>query len=278
MNILRTLLILLLALGVASKATGAAGMAFDPSGNLYLLGANPPTIFKFSPDGAVKKFAEASSTEEDWSGLAIDAQGNLFVATDATGRNGDIITRVLKFTPSGKRSVYIANAGVGQARTVAIDRGGNVFVSVMPLSKPPGPDVVYKFTSQGQRKSVFTKEMQGPTLIAFDDSGNVFVYEETARKVSKLSGDGKQLSSVTSGDVYDLACDAAGSLFVALPHIKQIEKVAPDGTKSTFATDVDPWFLTIDKDRNVFILGDGIEKISPDGKSRTKFAANPINN
>ena len=277
MSLNRWVVIVLLIHSVAWKAMAAGGMAFDPAGNLYLLGANPSTIFKFSSDGTVKKFAQASSPEEDWTGLAVDGQGNVFVATDATGRNGDVITRVLKFTSSGKKSVYIPKCGDGQARAVAIDRSGNLFVSVMSLSKPRGPDVIYKFAPQGQRKSVFTKEMKGPTLLAFDNAGNVFVYEEDERKVSKLAADGKKLTSVTSGDVYDLACDAAGNLFVALPHINQIEKIASDGTKTTFAADVDPWFLAIDKDGNVFTLDDGIQKISPDGK-RTKFAANPINN
>jgi hypothetical protein len=36
----------------------AGGFAVDPSGNLFFLGANPATIFKFSPDGAVTAFAK----------------------------------------------------------------------------------------------------------------------------------------------------------------------------------------------------------------------------
>jgi sugar lactone lactonase YvrE len=271
----RCALILLLTVSIASKAIAAAGLVFDPAGNLYLLGANPSSIFKFSPNGAVTKFAVASPGE-DWEGIAIDGQGNVFVATDATKHKGDVITRILRFTPAGKRSVYIANVGDGQPKTVAIDRDGNLFVAVVSVSKPRGPDMIYKLTSRGQRKSVFTREIEDPTFLAVDNAGDVYVYQETeGGKIYKLASNGSTISSIASRETYDLACDAAGNLFVALPHIKQIEKVAPDGTKTPFATDVDPWFLAIDKTGNIFALANGIEKFSPDGK-RTTFAANPI--
>ena len=263
-----------LIIGVHSNADGAAGMAFDPSGNLFLVGANPSRIFKFSPDGAVAKFAEAKTAEEDWRGIGIDSHGNVFVATDATDRSGDVITRILKFTPAGKRSVFVASVAKGQAKALAMDRDGNLFVGVVSVTKFRGPDGLYKITPDGQRKNVFTTAIEDPTFLAFDNANNIFVYDES-RKISKLAPNGKEIASMKTGDVYDLACDVAGNLFIALPHDNEIAKIAPDGTKSQFATDVDPWFLAIDKDGNIFALANGIEKFSPDGK-RTQFAANPI--
>lgn len=250
-------------------------MVFDPAGNLYLLGVNPSTIFKFSPDGAVTKFAVSGGFGDDWVGVTVDRQGNIFVATDSTDHAGNVITRIIKFTPTGKRSVYVANVGAGEPKTVGIDHDGNLLVAVFSVSKPRGQDAIYKITSGGQRKSVFTRAIEDPTFLASDSAGNLFVYDES-NQISKVAPNGTKTSATKSGDVYDLACDAADNLFVALPHDKKIEKVAPDGTQTTFATNVDPWFLAIDKTGNIFVLGDGIEKFSPDGK-RTKFAPNPIN-
>jgi hypothetical protein len=267
-------LILLLTVSIASKAIAAAGLAFDPAGNLYLLGANPSTIFKFSPNGAVTKFAVASPGE-DWEGIAIDGQGNVFVATDADHK-GDVITRILKFAPSGKRSIYMANVAAGQPKTLTIDRDGNVFVSVISFAKPRGPDAIYKVASGAKRKSIFTTLVKDPTRLTFDNAGNLYVYQESEGKISKLAPNGSEISSVTSRDTYDLACDQTGNLFVALPHSSEIEKIAPDGSKAPFATDVKPWFLAIDKTGNIFVLDNGIVKLSPDGK-RTAFASNPIN-
>lgn len=261
--------------GALLDASGAAGLAFDPAGNLFLLGANPSTIFKFSPDGAVTKFAMASPGE-DWVGIAIDARGNVFVATD-TENKGNVITRILKFAPNGKRTIYMANVADGQAKTLTIDRDGNLFVGVISVTKPRGQDTIYKVAPDARRKSVFTTEVEDPTFFAIDNTGNLYVYQETdGGKICKLARNGREISSVTSRETYDLACDQAGNLFVALPHSKEIGKIAPDGTKTTFATDAEPWFLAIDKGGNIFALDNGIVKFSPDGK-RTPFAANPIN-
>jgi sugar lactone lactonase YvrE len=267
-------LVVALMLSAVLKVRAAAGLAFDPSGNLFLLGANPSTIFKFSPDGAVAKFAMASPGE-DWVGLAIDARGNVFVATDTEDKVG-VITRILKFAPNGKRMIYMAKVAYGQPKTLTIDRDGNLFVGVISVTKPRGPDTIYKVAPDARQKGVFTAEVEDPTFFAIDNTGNLYVYQETdGGKICKLARNGRAISSMASPETYDLACDAAGNLFVALPHSKEIGKIAPDGTKTTFATDAEPWFLAIDKGGNIFGLANGIVKFSPDGK-RTVFAQNPI--
>jgi DNA-binding beta-propeller fold protein YncE len=167
-------LVVALMLSAVLKMSAAAGLAFDPAGNLFLLGANPSTIFKFSPDGAVTKFAMASPGE-DWLGIAIDARGNVFVATD-TEKKGNVITRILKFAPNGKRTIYMANVADGQAKTLTIDRDGNLFVGVISVTKPRGPDTIYKVAPDARQKSVFTTEVEDPTFFAIDNTGNLYVY------------------------------------------------------------------------------------------------------
>jgi hypothetical protein len=265
-------LIVVVMVGAVSKMSAAAGLVFDPAGNLYLLGANPSTIFKLSPDGAATKFAVAPAGE-DWVGITVDGQGNVFVATDAEHK-GNVITRILKFAPSGKRTIYMANVAAGQPKTLTSDRNGNLFVGLISVAKPRGSDAIYKVAAGTKRTSVFTTQITDPTLLAFDNAGNLYVYDESG-KISKLAPNGSEISSMTSKETYDLACDQTGNLLVALPHSSEIEKVAPDGSKAPFATGVDPWFLAIDKTGNIFVLGNGIEKFSPDGQ-RTTFAPNPI--
>lgn len=222
--------ILVLLVGALSNAHGAAGLAFDPDGNLFLLGANPSTIFKFSPDGKVTTFAQAKEPGEDWSGIAIDARGNIFVTRDSTDREGDVITRILKFTPAGKKSVYVANIGKGQPKTLAIDHEGNLFVGLTSVTKPRSSDKIYKVTSNGQRKSVFTTALEDPTFFALDKAGNLFVYSEN-ESISKLAPNGSEIVSMKTGAVYDLACDAADNLIVALRTTKKSKRSRRTGPK-----------------------------------------------
>jgi len=94
----------------------AAHFAFDETGNLYFLGANPVTIFKFAPDGTVSKFATGNA-ESDWSEIAIDRAGNVLVLATTEhprGRVVDVVVTIFKFTSAGKRSTWIPDAGKGQ--------------------------------------------------------------------------------------------------------------------------------------------------------------------
>src|SRR5690349_6411723 len=168
---------------VVCNAQGAAGLAFDADGNLFLLGANPSTSFKFSPTGQVTTFAKAKEPGEDWMGLAIDRHGNVFTAGDASALNGDVIVRILKFTPTGKRNVYVANLGKGQPKTLAFDDNGNLFVGDFAVEKWSS-DTIYKITPNAQR-SIFSKAVSDPTFFAPDHKCNLFVYDES-RKISKL--------------------------------------------------------------------------------------------
>jgi hypothetical protein len=102
--------------GLLCVKAQAAHFAFDETGNLYFLGANHVTIFKFAPDGTVSKFATGNA-ESDWSEIAIDRAGNVLVSATTEhprGRVVDVVVTILKFTSAGKRSTWIPDAGKGQ--------------------------------------------------------------------------------------------------------------------------------------------------------------------
>ena len=89
-------------------------------------------------------------------------------------------------------------------------------------------------------------DLNSPTALAFDHSGNLFVADHTVETIFKFTPDGTRGVFVTGVHLSDgngLAFDAADNLFVLSPSGKYhvggtILKISPDGTSSTFATGV----------------------------------------
>ena len=123
----------------------------------------------------------------------------------------------------------------------------------------------------GQQQS--NSDLNGPTALAFDRSGNLFVasYPNT---IIKFSADGTK-STFATGVFGDdgLLFDKAGNLFVLDGDFDSIAKFTPDGTKSSFATGIrNSQGLTCDRVGNLFVSEVGSESIlryTPDGTKST---------
>src|SRR6266498_94831 len=130
-------------------------------------------------------------------------------------------------------------------------------------------------------------DLNNPTALAFDHSGNLFVADHAAQTIFKFRSDGTRSVFVTEVRLSDgngLAFDAADNLFVLSPsgeyHVSgTILKFSPDGTQSTFATGVGlPYSLAIDPSGNLFVSDWDtglIYKLTPKGEKST-FATTEI--
>ena len=130
-------------------------------------------------------------------------------------------------------------------------------------------------------------ELNNPTALAFDHSGNLFVADHAAKTIFKLTPDGPRSVFVTGVRLSDgngLAVDPADNLFVLSPsgeyHVGgTVLKFSPDGTQSTFATGVGlPYSLAIDSSGNLFVSDwdtGSIFKLTPKGDKST-FATTEI--
>jgi sugar lactone lactonase YvrE len=130
-------------------------------------------------------------------------------------------------------------------------------------------------------------DLNNPTALAFDHSGNLFVADHAAETIFKFTPDGTRGVFVTGVHLSDgngLAFDAADNLFVLSPSGKYhvggtILKFSPDGTRSTFATGVGlPYSLAIDPSGNLFVSDwdtGSIYKLTPKGDKST-FATTEI--
>lgn len=101
------------------------GLAFDATGNLYVADRNANTIDKITPAGALTVFAGAYN---EWGhrdgtarearfggpcGVAVDAQGNVFVADTGTNTIRQITPAGLVTTIGGRADIYGSADGVG---------------------------------------------------------------------------------------------------------------------------------------------------------------------
>jgi len=130
-------------------------------------------------------------------------------------------------------------------------------------------------------------DLNNPTALVFDHSGNLFVADHAAQTIFKFTPDGTKSVFVTGVRLSDgngLAFDEADNLFVLSPsgeyHVGgTILKFSSDGTRSTFATGVGlPYSLAIDPSGNLFVSDwdtGSIYKVTPKGEKGT-FATTEI--
>ena len=176
----------------ASGLTYPLGLAFDSSGNLFVVdlqGSDDKggAILKFAPDG--KKSAVfttittklGSSRLTGSAGPAIDKAGNLYVSDRSSGTG-----RILKFTPAGASSTFVA--GLGSPQVLVFDRAGNLYVSSEEAEITGLHTRVFKFAPDGSNSTLATAP--DPIGLAFDGTGNLFVFDGQSRSILKFSGDG----------------------------------------------------------------------------------------
>src|SRR5437867_11302556 len=130
-------------------------------------------------------------------------------------------------------------------------------------------------------------DLNNPTALAFDHSGNLFVADHAAQTIFKFAPDGTRSVFVTGirlSDGNELAFDTADNLFVLSPsgeyHVGgTILKFSADASRTTFATGVGlPHSLAIDPSGNLFVSDwdtGSIYKLSPKGEKST-FATTEI--
>ncbi len=232
-------------------------MGMDSSGNVYFADTLNETIRKITPTGAVTTIAGSPRAEGSTDGagadarflvpggVAIDGSGNVFVADSGNDTIRKITPNGTVTTFAGAARAYGSDDGTGSAARfknpsgIAIDAFGNLFVTdsgnhtirkitpagvVTTLAGSPGN----AGTSDGSGTQA---RFNGPTGIAVDSFGNIYVADTENHAIRKVSPVGAVttvagtigVSGSTDGtgtgaqfnEPYGIAIDSSGALYIA---------------------------------------------------------------
>jgi sugar lactone lactonase YvrE len=198
--------------------------------------------------------AASVATLDSPSGVAVDANGNVYIADTSNGvvRKVDSLGNITTFPDPGRR--FFAT------QAVAVDTRGNVYVGVLYS------DLVYKVTPSGSVSQFAgggpsgrlgdggpaTQATLTPFGIAVDSRGNVYIadsYDQRIRKVNPsgtittfagngIRGSGGEGGSATAAQLDSpngVAVDANGNVFIADTGNERIRKVDSSGIITTVA-------------------------------------------
>ena len=194
-------------------------------------------------------FAPSTSGFSQPNSVAVDAQGNVYVADQ-----GNNVIR--KITSGGTVSVFAGSGSVGSAdgtgtaasfsgpQGVATDKQGNVYVAdagnnTIRKITPAGVVSTYAgspFNVGNTNGSSATALFATPTGLAVDLNNNVYVADYSNNAVRKISLDGT-VSTLASGFTgpYAVATDAQGNVYLAQRDANIISKITPGGAVTTLA-------------------------------------------
>jgi uncharacterized protein (TIGR03437 family) len=272
------------------------GLAVDPSGNIYISDGYNHVIRKVNTSGVISTIAgtpgspgflgdggPATKAVLDFpAGIALDSTGNLYIADHDNNRVRKVDTNGIITTVAGNGNVTYSGDGVAATATavhtpggVTLDTAGNLYISESSDARVRRVDtkgVISTFAGQTKKTLGFSGDggpataatLAGPTDLAVDPLGNVFIADSQNGRIRKVNssgiittyagisgtastplGDGGPATSAYLGVPRGLALDSNGNLYIgaSVANGGHVRKVAA-GTVGFVCTNTTPPVIT----------------------------------
>ncbi len=183
-------------------------------------------------------------------GMAIDAQGNVYIA--------DSLNNAIEVLNATSHTITTLVSGLNRPSGVAVDRLGNVYIA------DTNNNAIKKWTASSQTVTTLASVgLSLPVGIAVDSSGNVYFSDSGNNSLKEwlaVSATVTTLVSSTMRTPLGIALDAFGNIYVADSKNKAVKEWYP-ATKQ-FASLVstklsNPYGIAVDGDGNVYIADSG---------------------
>jgi uncharacterized protein (TIGR03437 family) len=240
----------------------AAGLAVDSQGNLYIADTVGERIRKVNTAGIISTVAgtgvanysgdggpAVNATLSVPVGIAVDAQGNLYITEKGNALYGP---RIRKVDTSGNISTMAGNGKLGFAgdggsalnaefginlQGIAVDNAGNIYIADY------GNDRIRKVDTSGTITTIAGNDKPGgsgtngngglasnslvqPTGLAVDPSGNLYISDYSSSQIRKIAfGASAPGLSVSAGSLY--FAGRSGPLFTIPPQSLSTSTTGP---------------------------------------------------
>lgn len=215
--------------GNSSRFAGPLGMAVDRDGNVYVADTGNNRIRKITQQGVVSTLAGSGPGYADGVGtntkfynpygIAVDSNGNIYVADTANNRIRKITSDGTVSTLAGSSSGYADGTGADAKFNfpygVAVDNSGNVYVadySNYRIRKVTAGGIVSTLAGNGSFGNAdgtgTNAQFYNPSGITVDSNGNLFVTDYAFCSVRKITSNGVVSTLAGNGQGY---ADGSGS-------------------------------------------------------------------
>lgn len=188
---------------ITGDVMNPTGIAFSPSGEMYVSSRAEGTIYKITGADEVVPFASEMGIA---TGLAFDQSGDLYV--------GDRSGTIYKVNAVGDTEVFATIEQSIAAYHLAFGADGALYVTRPNVSSF---DSVMRIEPDGE-VSTFYRGLGRPQGLAFDRSGNLYVAAclRQRRGIVKISPDGRDAELFVSGmNMVGLCFGKSGEMYVA---------------------------------------------------------------
>jgi hypothetical protein len=200
----------------AAKLRSPVRIALDTAGNLYIADNGNARIRKVSAAGAISTIAgtgrpgfsgdngpATAAQIASVAGLGVDAAGNVYVADAGNARIRRITARGVISTIAGAGTTGFSGEG-GPAieaeidpLNLAVDAAGNVFIVELHRIRRIGTDGVIRTVAgtgaagfSGDGGLATAAQLRGPTAVAVDAKGNLYVADSLNGRIRKIAVNG----------------------------------------------------------------------------------------